>query len=162
MNMTRTYSENFSVLKPNETQVVVDGWFIDTEHLLEPDADEVYSFIFAPWSRDDYDRIKECVDTCRMHIDMRSGPYSEKSFTFAGETKEGFIKCTQMFKPKLNIEAEHWSELVNKHASFNLWLNDDKTGRVYVNAAYVDVYANGSADLIEDSDLDTSDYDDLF
>lgn len=159
--MIEHFTENYSVLNIQDTRLVIDGFLIDTEHMLESDADEVYSFTFAPWSADDYTRFMNLIEQCKMEIEMNLGPYSDKDIRFTNQTREGFIRCTQMFQPKVSLNVDHWSELVNKVASLNLWVNDDPTGKLYVNCSYCDPY-DTSEDESEDTSVGATDYDDLF
>lgn len=159
--MTKTIIPGEPVLNPYETGIVIDAILMDTEYLLDSDSDEVYRFTFAPATMYDHQRLFEHIEMCKMQVEMKSDPYSDKEPRFNGETASGFVRCTQMYAPKVSLEVEHWSQLHYMNASLNLNVNDDPTGCVYLNCAYCDPYEKTAVDS-EDTLLEVSDIDDLF
>ena len=73
-------------------------------------------------------------------VQLGAGPHSRKEPTPACENSKGQFKCSQLFKPKLNVDPQHYSELIGKQATLCLHLRDDPTGKVYLQAEFVDLY----------------------
>ena len=74
--MTRTIVPGDTVLSPCDTGIVVDGILMDTEYLLDPNADEVYCFTFQPYTMYDHQRLFEHIEMCKSQVEMNSDPYS--------------------------------------------------------------------------------------
>jgi hypothetical protein len=159
--MIELFLDNKPVLEPYKTGIVIDAILLDTEHIIDSDADEVYSFTFGPYSADDDYRLTEHIAMCKSNVELLSGPHSNKDIRFVGEAAAGFIRCTQMYPPKVSLKVEHWSELQYKPVTLNLCVNDDARGRVYLNCAYCDPYVDPCEDD-GDTSLDTEEIDNLF
>jgi hypothetical protein len=137
--MTR-YTTEHTILTPTDTRISVEGWLQDTTYLLDTDKDDVYSFSFQPLTSTDHQRLFEAIERAVMIIEMNKDPYSKKVAKACCEDKYGLPYCSQLFKPKLNVDVEHPDLLYGKQVSLNLHFRDDPMGNVYLQGDYVDVY----------------------
>ncbi len=143
----KTYHEREqTLLTPAETEIRIEAWLVDVDHLIEPDADDVYSVSFQPATSSDYQRFMEAAEMALMTVEMRLGSHSRKRPTKKVEDNRGMCQASQLFKPKLNIELEHPSLYYGKTASINGHFREDPLGNVYFQASYIDIYWDELAD----------------
>lgn len=138
--MTNYYHEERTILTPVDTQIRLEGWLMDTRHILEPNADEVYSFSFQPLTSNDHSRLYEAGERACMLVEMGKDPYSNKIVKPCYEDRQGLPYCSQLFKPKLNVVVEHPDILYGKEVSIAAHFRDDPLGNVYLQVDYCDLY----------------------
>ena len=134
------YEPEETILLPTETRIRIDCWLDDVDHLETPDRYGEYNFTFNCFTHNDHQRLAEHVSRCVSMVQLGAGPHSRKEPTPACENSKGQFKCSQLFKPKLNVDPQHYSELIGKQATLCLHLRDDPTGKIYLQAEFCDLY----------------------
>lgn len=154
-----TYTEECTILSPIETKIRLEAWLMEAKYLQETDADDVFSFSFQPLTSTDHQRLFEAGEKAMMMVELSKSPYSNKVAKPCYENKYGLPFCSQLFKPKLNIKVEHPDMLYGKEVSIAAHFRDDPTGRVYLQADYVDVYARWDGEPMEPNAVSDDDDD---
>ena len=129
---------------------------MDTRYILEPDADEVYSFSFQPLTSNDHSRLYEAGERACMLVEMGKDHYSNKIVKPCYEDKRGLPYCSQLFRPKLNVVVEHPEVLYRKEVSIAAHFRDDPLGNVFLQVDYADLYSgwDEQKELITPSDTE--------
>lgn len=143
----KTMTQNTVCLDPFETEIVIEAFLHDVKHLEEPDSDDVYSFTFSPASYHDVNLLYETIEDGLTKVLLRTPAHEQKDIKSLCEDEKGLSQVFTMFKPKvdgLKVDNPQF-----KQASLRLHLNDDPSGRVYLNCSYVDIYQD-----IEPEDVD--------
>ena len=140
MTMTFDYEKEGTLLTPGETQIRIEAWLVDVDHLVEPDRDDVYTISFQPATTSDYQRFMEAAEMALMTVEMKAGPHSRKKPNKRVEDQKGMCVASQLFKPKLNIELDHPTLYYGKSVSINGHFRDDPLGNIYFQASYIDLY----------------------
>ncbi len=93
---------------------------------------------------------------------MSSSRFSPKEAIAFVEDKKGTPYCSQLFRPKLNVDVENPDLLRGRQVSLALHLRDDPVGRIYLQADYVDCYSvsNGIDPTEDEVETNPDEWDD--
>lgn len=150
------FTKNETILSPLDTQISVEAWITDADYAMTPNRYGEYQLTFTTFQQHDYGRIDEMVKTALRQVDSYS-PYVKA--TAETETRNGDFKCNQLFAPKLNTELNHPEmELLHKQVSLKLHLRDDCTGRIFLQAEYIDIYQEEPSFASEDDWVEPEGY----
>lgn len=126
-----------TVLTPLETTMNIEAWILDSKYILTPNNDNVYEFTFQPISQHDYGVIREAVMSALRQVEIST----YVSATDETESKDGLLKCSQLFAPKINKEIKCPDmDFQYKQVSLKLHLRDDAANRIFLQADYIDFF----------------------
>jgi hypothetical protein len=136
-------SEEGTLLLPTETHWRCEAWLLNTDHLLQWNKFDEYSFSFHPQTMSEHQMLFETIDMAKMLVEMRQSRFSSKVRVSdkSSYERQGTLYCSQLFAPKLNIKVDHPDQLRERLVSISGHIRDTKDGRVYLQADYIDCYA---------------------
>ena len=164
------YVENYKpILTPTNTGLSIQAWLYDTTNIVNPNRYGEFEFSFVPCTVQDHYRLTEAIEQAVWKTEERNWDDPIIEITPRPDcldAKKNF-RCSQLFAPKLNIDADdallyHQGEL---EASLKLHLRDGPDGTVFLQCEYGDVLSpsNGLTDDVigESTDnCDTEEFDD--
>jgi hypothetical protein len=149
MKLLRTCDtpDEVTILSPTKTQFRIDVFLQDVTHLYEAqetDYGYVYSFSCHAFTYQDHQRLFEAIESAKVDIDFGKDSWSRKVPDSSPCTdKTGAFSFSQLFSPRVVTNLEPW-QLQGKQATVTGYLREDPTGKIYLQASFVDVYDNPS------------------
>lgn len=139
------YHNEPTLLNPRDTTFRMDAIIIDAEHWNRQIQDYTikdgtFSVVFQPYSYNDDQMFREFVEEWTSYVEINKEQHSNKHAKPYLETKEGWIYSSQLFTPKLNVEAFDGSILRGKLCSLCGHLRDLPLGEIVFQVDYLDVY----------------------
>ena len=137
------YTENPTLLTPQETQFYLKVFLVDTKHINNPDYESQFKCEFIPYDADEYTKLETRMDEMIDCLNTRRSCYDDRKFKprYTSTKNSLALFFSQNFTPKVNIPFDDTAEL-EKTASLNLYLRDAPDGSVYLNCSYVDILSN--------------------
>jgi hypothetical protein len=130
--------------KPDETRFSIDVYLQDCKHLIEKNGyAENYFTFFAKTAHDQY-MLEEAIDRAVSKLEREKPDWSRKKpqAKCKSPKKRHEYFASQLFKPKGSAtQVERVEELNYREASVTFHFRDDPEGYVYLQAEWVDLYA---------------------
>ena len=159
--MTLNKGDQECVLEAYETEIVIEAFISYGLYCFKTNEEGFYSIEFVPATMTDNQRLAEHIEMCKSLVRMRSGYWSDKDIRTDVELKDGSYIATQSFAPIVDPIPEYQVFDYMQQCSIKLYVNDDPSGRIYLNASYVDLYSPTNGIDEEPAEADTSDDDDF-
>ena len=138
------YRDEVTVLQPLDTRFSIDVYLQDCEHLFSKNGYAEHYFTFFAKTGSDQAMLDEAIDMAVSRLERDKPAWSRKQAQAKCKSnKKRFLYfASQLFSPKVNVaEPEHTDELRQREASITFHFRDDPEGYVYLQAEYVDLYA---------------------
>lgn len=141
-----------TILNPVKTRFNIDCLIYEADNLLNPNKYDEYTFNFSPLAMSDHQTLMERAMSAEAEVMMSVSSYSSKVPKQKLEDNRGMIYCSQLWKPKVNLELQHSDLYVNRQASLTLHFRDAVDGAIYLQCEYLDVYQQDEQEMFEDDE----------
>lgn len=138
--MTYAYIEEETILKPRNTEFLIDAWLYATDNINSQNRYGEFSVVFAPVNFYEHQRLAELIESAVMEVELRKDRLSNKRAKAKTETSAGLFYSSQLFTPKVTPDFSHPDELRGLQASIRGHLRDLPNGDVVINVSYIDCY----------------------
>ena len=144
MKYSNEYIKEDTLLTPTSTQIRIEGWLTEEQHLYQPNRFGEYIVKFQPYTPWDAQVFTDMGEECQRQVDMMKSPYSSKVASNSYIDDKGVAYASQLFTPHLEISEEEYihkykGRLSDEVFEIKGFFKDGPDGQVFFQIVYLDL-----------------------